>query len=429
MNFNRTLPDVIADILTYNGSLVEKTDEGSLEVIVPQKVSEILSLQEHTRLYFSYDDARHNAVYASYDSELFKSVAKLFAGRGKFSIARLETSIPNTEKLTKVISGKISFSNATFRLEKTESKDISYLLLYFKYIALSDEKREGILPILINQMNLSTMPLENGINGIIERLKESDSELESHKPESIKVFQAAYSAAAHMIQERLKDFVKSLERRLSRDIKRVYEYYGTLRDETLGLIEQNVFQVSMSALISSERKKALKYKDHFLKEQTLKAAEKMEQQYLENKARIEKMIKEKKWELRRDEKIDKLLTKLDIIETEQKWKIQDVIAKYALNAQIEPVAVIRIETLASVFWINIKRRLASRLFPITYNPIVRQFDALPCESCFNPYGGYYICDDNLHIVCSNCFKTCSFCGKQYCKACYKDKCPKCQKVN
>jgi hypothetical protein len=57
-------------------------------------------------------------------------------------------------------------------------------------------------------MNLSTMPLENGINGIIERLKESDSELESHKPESIKVFQAAYSAAAHMIQERLKDFVE-----------------------------------------------------------------------------------------------------------------------------------------------------------------------------------------------------------------------------
>src|SRR3990170_4083158 len=106
---NKTLPDIIDDILTYNGVLVEQTDENALEVIAPQNISEILGIAEHTMLCFSYDAVSDNSVYASYDSDLFKSLARLFEGRGKFSIARLETPIPNTERLTKVISDKISF--------------------------------------------------------------------------------------------------------------------------------------------------------------------------------------------------------------------------------------------------------------------------------------------------------------------------------
>ncbi|HZX48560.1 MAG TPA: hypothetical protein VFF47_05015 [Nitrospirota bacterium] len=80
----------------------------------------------------------------------------------------------------------------------------------------------------------------------------------------------------------------------------------------------------------------------------------------------------------KDDAIERLRTKLNAIESERNWKIQDLISRYALSIQIEPVSAIRIETPVSLFLINIKRRLASRQFPVTYNTLTRHLDPLPC---------------------------------------------------
>jgi len=219
------------------------------------------------------------------------------------------------------------------------------------------------VPVLINEMTLSTLILEQGITD----LKESDEESKDIKRYDIKdVFLAGYKSCTHAIRERLKDFNRSLERRLNRDIKRVYEYYETLKIE---------------AKTAAEKK---------------------------------------------GEGIDKLSNKIEAIELERKGKIYDLISKYTLNIQSMPICAIRIEIQSPVFWINIKRRLSSRQFPLTYNLLIKQFDALPCESCYTPHTPYYICDDRLHIICSNCFSACPSCGKQYCRAC-SHTCPRCKK--
>lgn len=160
-------------------------------------------------------------------------------------------------------------------------------------------------------------------------------------------------------------------KRLNRDIKRVFEYYETIKIET--------------------------------------------QKVMEKRALTGEHPSEKQGE------------KVNAIETEKRWKIQDLISKYALNIRVEPVAAILIETQSPVFWLEIKRRLSSRLFPLTYNPLLRKLDPLPCESCFYPRGGYFICDEKLHITCSACFKKCPQCGKPFCSACHKHGCPRCSK--
>mgnify|MGYP001567648673 FL=1 len=372
---NKTLPDVIDQILTYNGAIVEKMNDGCLEALCPDSLSITLGLGEHAVLCFAYDKAENGAIYASYDSELFKALSGLVKGKGEFSVGSFKSSLPNTEKLLKNIHENVALNNATFRMEKTDIKNISYLLCYFRYTAISDEKQEGIMQVLINELNLSTMPLENGV----VKLEDTVEELKDVERCDLKtVLQSSYSAGIGIARERLNDFIKSLERRLNRDVRRVHEYYETLKNE---------------AII------AIKKKTILAEDKTIKS-----------------------------EDIDNLLKKkMSAIETERKWKVQDLIIKYSLNIQIEPVSVIRIETRSPVFWINIKRRLAARLFPITYNPIVKQLDALPCELCFNPKKPYYICDDKLHIICSTCFIVYHDCGKQYCGVCYKSGCPKCQR--
>lgn len=421
----KAVADVLADILTYSGAVVEKTDNNCMDVIVPPEVSHILNIPEYTRLSFSAGGTCDNAIYASYDSDLFNSIKSLFIGRGKFAIATFEPYIPNIEKISKVITGKTGFGNATFRLEKTEIANIDYLLIFFKYTALSDEKHEGIVPILINTLNRSIMIFENEIGDILMNLNPTDTDSEVHCPTTdilMEAVRSAYKACSGSVPERLKDFKKSLERRLNRDIKRVYEYYETLKEETVKSAEQACFD--MSILIAAGRKRALKRNGTASKKEILSDIEKVEQEYLQKRAEIRRMLESQTWEWEKKEKIDKFLNKYSLIKSEQVRKVQDLVSKYTLSIQVEPVSAILIKTQILLFWINIKRRLASRQFPVAYNPFFKHLECLPCESCFYPQGSYYICDDKLHIVCSECFKECPKCGKQYCKACY-NKCPKC----
>lgn len=376
---NKTISAVITDILTYHNAVVEQREDGSLELLSPPEISKILNIPEYTKLSFSSDGTSNDGVYASYDSEFFSSIKELFANGERFSLASSEPYYPNKEKLTKIITEKITFQNATFRLNRIEDSPLSFLLFIFKYIALSDEKQEGVLAFLVNELNQSLLFWEEDIDELIGKLKRTDS-LDQSQEHGFKndgliektLLKSAYIAATGIIKEKIADFIKSIERRLNRDIKRVYDYYETLKDETKRIIEQ--------------------------------------------KKNVENS----------DERVRILSQKIETIDMEQKGKIQDLVAKYTVNIRLEPVSLIRIETQSFLFWINIKRRSACREFPLAYNPISRRLDILPCEVCFNPKKGYYICEDKLHIVCGNCFAGCLHCGKQFCRIC-QNICPKCKK--
>ncbi|MEW5766277.1 MAG: hypothetical protein AB1797_01450 [bacterium] len=389
----RTLENFIAEIFSYYGGIVEKTGRSDLNVIVPEGISKSLHIPEYTSLKFSPDESPEEAIYISYDSEFFNSIKILLPEEKRITYAQFKPYVPNTEKLSKSLPVKIILKNAAFRLEKIELETFSYLLIYFRYIAISDERYEGILPLLINQKNLSTMVWEDTLNIDLEGLKELDSEPEGHNPELLGIFPLAYSAAGFIVHQRLKDFITGLERRLNRDIKRVYEYYHSLKTETKTLIE--------------------------------KKSTSLEEMNQINDPLIDKQIDTRKI---KEAERERLLQKMDIIKAEQRLKIQDLIEKYALNIQIEPIAILNIETDAPIFWINIKRRLMQRKFPVTYNPFIRGIDPLPCEACLYPQNGYHICDQAVHIICDNCFsKVCPHCQKPYCRVCHKQICPKCKK--
>jgi hypothetical protein len=365
----KSLQEVIIDIFNYYDVIVEKSGDSAL-YLAPPDVAELLCIPEEGLLNFSSSDFSPDTVPATYESELFISLKKLFSEKGRLSQASYPSSDLNAEKFSKKISEKISFSNAVFNFTQKEKREVYYLLVYFKYTAMSDEKREGILPVLINEMTFSVLPLEENNYDILEELSEPGEKIKDREKLITPIFSAS-SSVSILVKEKIGDYLKSLERRLNRDIRRVNEYYNTLKVET--------------------------------------------------KKSIEKKIQ-------KDEEIDKLSDKLDAIEAEKKWKINDLISKYTLNIRIEPLTVIRIKTVTDIFWIKIKRRLSTRQVPLCYNPVLKHLEPLPCESCFYPGGDSYVCDDKLHIVCSLCFAKCAGCGKQYCRACHKDACPKCHQT-
>ena len=359
-----SLADFTTHLLAENGAVVEPIGAG-LEVLLPAEVARVLEIPEHASLSFLGEPGE--GISVSYDSEILKKMAGLMGDRGKFTTVNLAPSSVKLEKLEDRLGNKLVFQNAVFHVERKEEKPISYLLGYSKYSARSDDRQEGIVGCLINELNLSVQKTTSEILVIVPNEAE---ELTGHaeRESSERVLRAFWQAQLKIVKEALSDFLISMERRMNRDIRRVHDYYQTLINE-----HRHVLAKKSTAHGENERAES----------------------------------------------------KIEAIERELKGKIQDVIGKFSIDLLLEPISFIRIETISPIFWLSVKRRKEARQFPMTYNPVLRSLDPLPCEACFYPRKGYYVCDDRLHILCRECFAPCARCDKIYCGACHPKGCPKC----
>jgi hypothetical protein len=359
-----SLCDFTADLLAENGAVVEPSSDG-LEVLLPAEVAGVLEIPEHANLSFLGD--RGDGIFVSYDSEILKKMAGLMGDRGKFAAVGLAPPAVKLEKVEDRLGDKLVFHNAVFQMERKDEKPISYLLGYSKYSAISDDRQEGIVGCFVNELNFSVQKATLETLDLIA-YEPQLSAAQAERAASERVLKALWQAQLKIVEETLRDFLISTERRMNRDIRRVHEYFQTL---------------------IHEHRQAL--------------AKKSATQ--EDKERTE--------------------SKIEAVERELKGKVQDLIGKFSIDLQLEPIAFIRIEAMSPVFWLSVKRRKEARLFPLTYNPVVKSLDPLPCEACFYPRKGYYVCDDSLHILCRECFSPCARCDKIYCRACHPKGCPRC----
>ncbi len=366
---SENLPRILSSILSYYGAVVSLEEKGQMEYLAPQEMAKNLGIPEYGVLNCLPQPAPET-IAAFYDSEFIRSLDQFLADKGKIVKTVFSASIPNVNKLSHMVTHTMGFSNAVFRVREMIPRDMVYLCIFFKYTALSDDKQEDLISVLMNPLNASVSLIHDHDFYLLEGLKEAEADYPWVLAEMTSHIEAAYSFAKTAIREKMGDFINNLEKRLNRDTKRVYEYYETLRQET---------NRSM--------------------------------------AKLEKNVQE----------LDKLRDKIKAIDAEEKWKIKDLIAKYKLEINIKPFSLIAIQTQSACWNIEIKRRAKTRSFLVSFNPLLRHIDPLPCEACFYPRRPYYVCDDRLHIVCQRCWGSCSSCLKSYCLACHPRHCPKCGK--
>lgn len=369
----RGLPELVADLLEARGAAVEQAAEGGLGVIAPPELAQLLGVPEYCRLSFAGEAEGGEAIHASYDSDYFRSLERLLPLAGWRGNVKFERPAVRPERIAETLAERLPLVNATARLERMEVRPLCYFLIYFRYAALSDDRQEGMFSLLVNGLNASISLLEDPLENMSPWFVPLGEPVEeTTAAELIKILGWANRAAAGVVQERLSGFIQSAERRLNRDVKRVYEYYEDLKAE----IERRIAR----KLTPGEGR-----------------AESPGDAAAEEMAALSK--------------------KREAVTAECQWKIQDLSYKYALTIQNNPLCVLRIQTTAPVFFLKIKRRLSSRIFPASYNPLLKQLDPLPCESCCHPSGAYHICDDQLHIICDRCNAATSRSGKGLCPLC------------
>lgn len=358
------LIDTVAEILELSGAAVEKSG-ARLEALLPETVSHTLHTNELIILYFNADHAQQDGELITFQSDFVDRLFVLMQETGNY--AHLSLKDLYLKKGAKSLAEqRFTVLNGLGGSLDANERHLSYAKLNFKFTAVSDEKKEGLVSTIINEHTLadaSAMASQLGWVESVESLHHLDLPCQPFHA----IYAAACRAVEFTIHRELSDFHKSLNRRLQRDIGRLTDYYGNLTAEIRRKIER----------------RSLEGKEREGEESRIRATE-MELQH----------------------------------------KITDQREKYAMKINVEPVNLLRLFMPAIVVNFEVRFRKATRELPVVWNSLTKDFEAIPCQSCTAGLYSFNICEDKLHAICAECFK-CAACGRTVCHACHAKKCPKC----
>ncbi len=361
------LIDTISEILELAGAAVERNHQ-SLEALLPAEAARALQLREHAVLNFDPQAGNGSGELVTYQSELVDRLFDLMQNKGFF--AEIKIADQHVKQGTAAAAqGRFTALNGLLKAVGAVEMRLNYACVNFKYTARSDEKKEGFVRAVINEHTLSAVP------GLIPQLQmttysEGEGYLGLEAQPFKQVYVVARRQAQQIIRHELADFQRSLRRRLQRDVSRLNEYYQSLIDEI---------------------------------------RRKIARRQLEGKEREDQEGRVRATELERNR------------------KIADVHAKYAVKVEMEPISLLRLNLPAMVVTAELRCRKLSRETSFIWNPLLKEFEAAPCESCGAELYAMQLCEEKLHLLCRDCAQ-CEKCQRSICHRCHPGKCPKCGEI-
>src|SRR5262245_53970522 len=360
-----------ASLLEYEGALVERIEPESLEAMLPGNLQEQLQAPEFLRLGFAAD-LPSNAQRASLESDWLERLSRLLVRRGEQFKFFADAVLPPLSYADHAVARSVTLQNAVYRLVSVERAWTRYQILLFRYTAISDEKREGMIKFGFNLLQGSAIDdfveqlLSNILDGVTPKAmaKPATDQLPEDWP-APRLQEVLTRAVPHRVNTQLRQFLNGMQRRLDRDQARLHEYFAGLRQESL------------------------------------------------------LRLKKQKGDSARER------LRLDTATREYQAKVDDLKQKYDLRVNVELSQALEIVCPVQRITLLIKRRKGERKMALDWNPFSRLIDPLPCEWCYAAEGPRLVCDGALHIMSPAGHAPCSQCGREYCRVCSSRRCPKC----
>ena len=268
--------------------------------------------------------------------------------------------------------------NATFRLLGVSPAWTRYLVLDFRISAVSDEKRDFMLRL---GLNLATGALPDevlarvlaGIDDSRAGVEEPETDIldDATLPEMWdrpRLLALLDRALQPRVKEALAPFVKGLRRRLGRDQDRLHHYHNDLHREAM------------------TRALALPAGDPRRQREELRT---------------------------------------QAILREYHAKLDDLSRQYATKVTVEWSQTLELVMRVHRFAVQIRRRKAERTVQLDWNPLARRLEQPLCEFSASTERPRLVCDDALHLVVPAGLSPCEGCGMAFCRACHRERCPKC----
>ena len=370
------LCDFVADVLDSEGALVEPIEPDGLEVLSPPPLRAAMQWPELTRLGFGAE-LPTGATAVGLDGDWLERFGALLGARGAWSARMLAPRpAPPLGDPERLVERALDLPNAIWRLVAVTPAWTRCLLLAFRYTAVSDEQREGIVWLGLNQTT------GGGLSEIIPKLRAvlaDEPDWLAPTPEARRAAGAGVDPASitarvsslldQAVRREIDPFLRAMRRRLDRDGARVHLYHDDLRAAALKKLR------TADAKGETDRRR-----------ETLRIA---------------------------------------AIEREYAAKLDDLKRNYALAVATRFVQGLELIAPAQRFEVLIRRRKGERRIALDWHSAVRAMDAPPTDA--GPCLGRtrFACDEALHLTDAAAQGPCAGCGKAFCRACNPAKCPRC----
>lgn len=370
-----------ATLLAQAGGLVEPVEPDGLEVLAPAPLQETLGVGELCRLGFG-PTLPLGAKRVGIESDWLGRFDRVLGPRGRWSRRVLPVAGRRIPDAAARLEQELTLDNATFRLLNAAPAWTRYLLLDFRFTAMSEEKREGTRRLAIN-LATGAMPdavMEQlapllGAGSAVDRAAEgrtmddAPGDLPADWP-PVRLAGRVQRALPSRIEQALAPFTKGLERRLARDQDRLHAYHDDLHREAMARAAQ------------------LPEGDAGRERQSLRAA---------------------------------------AVARDYQAKLDDLARKYALRVTARWVQTLELVTPVHRLTVQIKRRKAERVVQMDWNSVVRRLELPPCEATWSTERPRLVCDYALHLVAPSGLAPCPGCGRPFCRACHETQCPRCNR--
>ncbi|HEX3392056.1 MAG TPA: hypothetical protein VHS55_05805, partial [Solirubrobacteraceae bacterium] len=167
----------VADLLERRGAAVERLQPDQLEVLAPAALQRQLGWPEFAHLNFGTQRS-DGTIAIGLEGDWLERFGALLADQGRWSERELRPSapLPLPSDPERVLDRALDLPNAVWRLQGISATWTRCLMLAFRYTAVSDEKREGLISL---GFNLATSAV---INDILPRLRPALEQSEWHAP-------------------------------------------------------------------------------------------------------------------------------------------------------------------------------------------------------------------------------------------------------
>jgi hypothetical protein len=378
------LRDFVSEVLEMEGSAVEAIEPDGLEILAPESLRTAMGWPELARLGFGAE-LPDRATAVGFEGDWLDRFGVLLGDRGRLAERQfvLPGPPPRIYDPERLLDHALDFPNAVWRLHGVSAAWTRCLLLAFRYTAVSDEKRNGLVWLGVNQ---GTGAVIDDFTTRLRALLAGDEEWQVPDADVRQAAGAAWDAPVldarvrpilqHRVRLEVEPFLRTMRRRLDRDRNRIHDYHNDLH---------LVAQKKLAALAGSTGEKA-----------------------------------------ESDRKRERL--RIAAIEREYAAKIGDLRHNYALRVTVEWVQGLELFVPVQRFEVLVKRRKGERLMRLDWHPAVRLMEPPPSDWGLGIGRSRLVCDDQLHITDPAGQSPCPSCGRAWCRACRPTACRRCGHV-
>ena len=336
------------ELLAFSQKAIEhlggaaEEDNGSLLAYLPPDLAQALQVPEEVQL------GQEQGFPLVYGSPVLDKLIERCTRDIPLVYGRIQLPYLKKQGFEQFLDQDLALSGAKVSISGKAETRTSYMILFSQYIALSDERKEGLVNMGIRERNGAI------IEGLADIWREYDihfypaENIPPHFPKDIdQAMHKGFSALQDMVSRQLAEFRESMQRRLNRDVRNLQEYYAALGRE----MEESLSNPNLSQSQREERE-----------------------------------------------------SKIAELPLERDQKIQDLQHKYNIQVTMKGSAVLRLLVDVVQLELDVRYKKWKTTLYTTWNPLTRRLDPLTCPRCGSSLrlASPVVDRDSLAFLCPGC---------------------------